>query len=272
MNITHSCNFCISNSSDDLLDIFGEHEINTFLAQMYAGNITSQQLSVDVYQKVARELTKGVYEGFGKNILQVQWGTPNAEMLSSLRENVYIFSGAKNYQMTKDMSQYLATDKGLRPFNEFANEARKTFDTYNKNYLTAEYNSAVAQSRMAAIWQEIEREKHLYPMLQYETVGDGRVRPEHAVLDGIVKPVDDKFWNKFYPPNGWNCRCFTIQSNDAVATDLTGMRKPNEKEVPEIFRFNSGKTKQVFSPKHPYFNVAKEDKELAKTNFGLPIP
>ena len=271
MNITHSCNFCVSNSSEDLLDIFGEHEINTFLAQMYAGNITAQQLSVEVYQKVARELTKGVYEGFGKNSLQVQWGTPDEVMLRSLRENVYIFSGAKNYQMTKDMSQYLATDKGLRPFNEFADEARKTFDTYNKNYLTAEYNSAVAQSRMAAIWQEIEREKHLYPMLQYETVGDGRVRPEHAVLDGIVKPVDDKFWNVNYPPNSWNCRCYTIQSNDALESRNVDYEK-SKNNVHPLFRFNSGKTKQVFSKKHPYFNVAKEDKDLAKTNFGLPIP
>lgn len=272
MNIISSnCGFCYQNKADDV-DIFSEEEILSFLTQMYYGVVNPKYLSVEIYQKVARQLTKGVYEGFGKDILTVQWGSPDEVMLSSLRENVYIFSGAKNYQMTKDISSGLATKDGIKPFNVFLKEAKEKFDTYNKNYLTAEYNSAIAQSRMASIWQEIEREKHLYPMLEYVTVGDGRVRPAHAVLDGIVKPVDDKFWNTFYPPNGWNCRCHTMQGNDLSESNLKGVRKPNEEEVPEIFRFNSGKTKQVFSPKHPYFDVAKEDKDFAKRNFDLPLP
>lgn len=45
---------------------------------------------------------------------------------------------------------------------------------------------------------------------KYVTVGDVRVRPEHAVLEGTVLPKDDPFWLKFYPPNGWSCRCQVI--------------------------------------------------------------
>jgi SPP1 gp7 family putative phage head morphogenesis protein len=272
MNIIHSCNFCVSNKEDEQLDIFNESEVLQYIQGVYNGTITPQSLSIDVYQKVARKLTEGVYEGYGKNILQTEWGKPDEVMLRSLRENVYIFSGAKNYQMTKEISHGLATDKGIKPFNEFAKEAKKTFDTYNKNYLTTEYNSAIGQARMASTWLDIERDKGLYPYLQYETVGDGRVRPEHAVLDGIVRLVDDKFWSTFYPPNGWNCRCSVVQGDDMKVTDLSKKEKPTQKEVPDIFRFNSGKTKQIFSPKHPYFEVAKEDKELAKQNWGLPLP
>ena len=41
----------------------------------------------------------------------------------------------------------------------------------------------------------------------YVTVGDDRVRPSHAALDGTILPKDDPFWGINWPPNGWNCRC-----------------------------------------------------------------
>ena len=41
--------------------------------------------------------------------------------------------------------------------------------------------------------------------------------------------------------------------------------------MPDIFMFNAGKQRIVFSPKHPYFDVADRDKGFAKTNFGMPI-
>ena len=45
---------------------------------------------------------------------------------------------------------------------------------------------------------------------EYLTVGDDRVRPEHEKLDGIRRKADDEFWDTFWPPNGWNCRCQAV--------------------------------------------------------------
>lgn len=45
---------------------------------------------------------------------------------------------------------------------------------------------------------------------KYVTVGDDRVRPEHEALEGTTLEKTDAFWNKFFPPNGWNCRCQAI--------------------------------------------------------------
>lgn len=45
---------------------------------------------------------------------------------------------------------------------------------------------------------------------KYVTVGDDRVRESHAVLEGTQLPKTDPFWKRFYPPNGWNCRCQAI--------------------------------------------------------------
>lgn len=46
---------------------------------------------------------------------------------------------------------------------------------------------------------------------EYVTVGDDRVRPAHAALDGFRAKKDDPAWRSIMPPNGWNCRCSVIE-------------------------------------------------------------
>ncbi len=45
---------------------------------------------------------------------------------------------------------------------------------------------------------------------KYVTVGDDRVRPTHAALEGVTLPKNHSFWEQNTPPNGWNCRCQII--------------------------------------------------------------
>lgn len=91
------------------------------------------------------------------------------------------------------------------------------------------------------------------------------MREQHRLLDGITLPPSDKFWDEFFPPNGWNCRCSAIQVNprrypesnseEALQRGRAATYQPNAKgqNKAQIFRFNSGKQKVVFPPKHPYY-------------------
>jgi SPP1 gp7 family putative phage head morphogenesis protein len=45
------------------------------------------------------------------------------------------------------------------------------------------------------------------PFWRYWAVNDGRTRPVHKALHGRVIRCDDPFWDTFYPPNGFRCRC-----------------------------------------------------------------
>lgn len=265
------CGYADIQNIDDTkqLSLFGDDEVERIIYDIYNGTINLRNLDVSSYLKVARKLSDGVFEGFGKNIDGMLMNTPDYKMLYALRENVYIFSGAKTYQETRAISSLLTEDGAISSFGDFKKKATGIFNDYNKNYLTAEYNSAIAQSRSASQWMDIEEDKDVLPYLKYRTAHDGRVRPEHAQLDGIVKEVDDKFWDSYMPPNGWNCRCSVIQLEKGKVTDTKSLVVDN---VPDIFKFNAGKERIVYSPKHPYFSVAERDKDFAKLNFNLPLP
>ena len=43
------------------------------------------------------------------------------------------------------------------------------------------------------------------PYWMYDAVNDSRTRPTHLALDEKVFPADSPFWDKWYPPNGFNC-------------------------------------------------------------------
>ena len=67
-------------------------------------------------------------------------------------------------------------------------------------------------------WQQIQDQKNQAPFLLYDAIDDHRTRPEHAVHDDKVYRIDDPFWQVWYPPNGYNCRCSVIQLDaDEVA-------------------------------------------------------
>lgn len=46
---------------------------------------------------------------------------------------------------------------------------------------------------------------------EYITIEDARTRPEHSTENGQRKPKDDPYWNSYWPPCGYNCRCTTIE-------------------------------------------------------------
>lgn len=76
----------------------------------------------------------------------------------------------------------------------------------------------------------------------YVTVGDARVREEHAALDGTTLPKGDHFWTTFWTPNGWNCRCQII----SVFDEREEQRPPTHDEDSEPivpapgFNYNPG--------------------------------
>jgi SPP1 gp7 family putative phage head morphogenesis protein len=52
------------------------------------------------------------------------------------------------------------------------------------------------------------------PYWMYDAVNDKHTRPTHRALDGKVFPADHPFWDTWYPPNGYRCRCGVISLSE----------------------------------------------------------
>jgi len=185
-------------------------------------------------------------------------------MLQKLLNDVFVFSGMKTYTQLKEASLLLTDNRQIKPYSKFEQDVLKIDEKYNRNYLQAEYNYAVGASQSAAQWQQYAKDGDRYN-LQYRTAHDDKVRASHSALENTTLPPSDNFWNSYYPPNGWNCRCTVVQvlkSKYDASDSADAIRRGNEattridkhgNNADAMFRFNPGKQQVIFPPKHPYY-------------------
>lgn len=141
------------------------------------------------------------------NALQKQYDTLALRVLNNVSDDVdralqdevtdLIAEGAHAREAIERLGKKF-DDLGLTPKNDFQ------LETIFRTQVQLTFGAGKYQAEQDPDIQEI-----LWGY-QYVTVGDDRVRPEHEVLDGVTLPKDDPFWQRFYPPNGWNCRCQAI--------------------------------------------------------------
>jgi SPP1 gp7 family putative phage head morphogenesis protein len=210
----------------------------------------------------AKVLWKGTETGYGTGI---DYDTVDDEMINALKKNVYQFSAAKNYRQLKELSNAVIDEHGkVREWNDFKAKAYEINDKHVNQWLKAEYNLAVSSGQMAATWARIEKNKDTLPMLEFDAVMDRRTTELCSSLNGVVKPVDDKFWSKYYPPNHFNCR-------SDVRPHLEGRTETADSnivypDVPEMFQTNLAKNGLVFPPKHPYWDGCPKSVKQAGEN------
>lgn len=229
-----------------------------------AGGFDINQVKDPAARKLMRETANAINRGVDAHL---PTDVPDT-LRYALEENGFIFSGFKTFHAMREIGLSLLNDKGeIKQYADFQADVLKLNDKYNKNYLYAEYKHAIGTCQMAAKWHKLEADGDRY-LLQYRTAQDERVREDHALMDGITLPPSDPFWDKYYPPNGWGCRCTAVQvrrgkyaeSDPAKAMMLGDNSTAAAKQ--QIFRFNAGKTMQLFPPKHPYFKAPENSRKV----------
>lgn len=230
--------------------------IDQVAKDLHEGKIKASDLNQELISETYKQLEEGAANGYGKN-----WTNPKGMDIlpNELRKNIYMFSSAKNYAQLQEINKLLVDADGkIRPFNEFSQLAKKSGERFNKNYLQAEYQTARTAAQMAEKWQKLQATKDLFPNLKFRTVGDSRVRDDHARLNGIIKPIDDKFWDRFYPPLDWRCRC------DVVATAEDSTNEIEENLPTPGLKGNVGKDKEIFTKKGSFFKLLNTDENALR--------
>lgn len=127
------------------------------------------------------------------------------------------------------------------------------------------YQTNLSTSYSAGRYSQMMRSSDTRPIWVYSAVLDNRTRAAHRDLHGKSYRYDHPFWEEYYPPNGWRCRCsvYSITEYQAKERNIEIMEGiPSycltKQFCPEEWRYNPGYMK--WSPDWSGFSYLKEYK------------
>lgn len=121
-----------------------------------------------------------------------------------------------------------------------------------------------SQAYAATAYALADAQRDLFPYWQYQTLGDGAVRPSHAALDGLVLPADHEFWQSHTPPWDWGCRCQFIPLSEA---DVDELKTGDEGRPPEERRVLDEEQLKLITEQRTVWRPAN-----LETGTGHPVP
>lgn len=83
-------------------------------------------------------------------------------------------------------------------------------------------------------YQQMMRVKERRPYWRYSAVNDSRTRPAHRAVHGKIFPADHPFWDKWFPPNGFRCRC-SVNSVSEADLESNGWKVEEEDPTGRLY-------------------------------------
>lgn len=122
--------------------------------------------------------------------------------------------------------------------------------------------SAYMAGRYASQMDQVDT----HPYWEYVAILDSRTRPMHRILAGSVYRYDDPFWQTFYPPNGYRCRCRVRTRTEGYVTKNNVAVQSSDGQL-ETVQQSVGRTGDT-QPAIAYKNPTTDQKIMADPGFG----
>lgn len=189
------------------------------------------------------------------------------DRLVAMVNNLIEFAVCAEYQMFREISKINPDiyDDGVDVDDEeIVAPYVSVFNKYNTVYAAVENGDIYYAMGIAYEWLHCSASTYL----TYMTQNDDRVRPWHYALQGFTARRDD-FPSWMIPPIEWGCRCFLMsESGDIIAEknrikDVVASFDVPEKpsQIDDVFSESVAKCGRIFGKSHPYFKVAKADRD-----------
>lgn len=242
----------------------------------------------ELFLYFAGQLIRALGKGFGDYTSVdiepgIEYGVRIEGVRTAMETNLYHFSAAKTLAELQRLNQIFRESKDFR---DYLQRAKSVTDTFNKAWAATEYNTAYLTAQSTATYHRLMKQVDLYPYWQRCTVGDDQVRPKHRLIDGVILAENDPLWQKIYPPDDWNCRCYVVPKmrHEVSGIDLAAMRRLVEeylgsadfqKADAQGFGVNRATLGQVFTDNQQYIRkfpgkAAKYLDRIGASDFGLP--
>lgn len=150
-------------------------------------------------------------------------------LTAQYRRDAYTLAGVSDVRLIEKIRDALAeiAAKGetVRDFERAVDELTSAAEVQQLNSFSLDtaFQTAMQKAYSAGRLQQMNQPhvQAALPFWQYWTVGDDRVRPEHACIHGFVARAIDPVWRKIYPPSGFNCRCSVapLTEKEAIQED-----------------------------------------------------
>jgi len=178
-------------------------------------------------------------------------GAEYRQMSKSARTRAFAVSSLARSDQIATMQH--AISKAISDGETFADFKKRVADVAKESelrpwQLANIYRTNVQSAYMAGRYAQMKRTTKSRPFWRYVAVGDNRARVDHLALHGKVYAHDHEFWDSFYPPNGFACRC-SAQTLSDFQMRKRGLKA--ETDMPDIIHAKHPTTGEPLPPVRP---------------------
>ena len=196
-------------------------------------------------------------------------------------ENTLDFSRAKYFWIKKStdisitgkiMKHFSSSLEKGTTFKDWKNDVDNTLAqsglTLKEGYLKTVYRTNMNHAYNAGIYQKMDKFKDTYPYYRYCGTIDGREQQHTRDLDGKIFKVGTPEANTYFPPNGYNCRCYTVSlmADEVDPKDIVGSGDISDDLDLGTFKGNVGNDKYLAELEKSYNEKVKSFSE----KFDIP--
>ncbi|WP_457640442.1 phage head morphogenesis protein [Persephonella sp.] len=187
------------------MEEYTEHLYKSFLLSFLTGYYHAQKLTGKINLSDSFKMKFEEAIDHLKSMIPIKKEEFN-KLSAHLKYRAFTIAKVSSEDLINKVKQiYTKTLEQGKTKTETLQEVHKILPNLTANHLSTHYNNNVMIAYNAGRIRHF-KESSAVQYLMYNAILDGHTTNLCRKLHGTVKPKDDSFWDKFYPPNHHNCR------------------------------------------------------------------